>query len=72
MRTSVLLEKRSGFTYEFFHGPARTSGLAETHPGGSTDSDMKGVVQDITYGDLWSKKSAQRKHGACAPRAFAP
>ena len=64
MRTSVLLEKtHQGFTYEFFHGPARTSGLAETHPGGNTDSDMKGVVKDITYGDLWSKKNAERKHG---------
>lgn len=58
-----LLEKKDGFTYEYFHGPARTSGLAETHPSGSEDSDMKGVVKNITYGELWSNKSVKRTHG---------
>ena len=66
MRASTLLEKKSGFTYEFFHGPAapaRTQGLANA---GSEDHDMAGVVKDITYGDLWSKKPAQKHHGVLA------
>mmetsp|Transcript_107 Transcript_107/g.210 ORF Transcript_107/g.210 Transcript_107/m.210 type:complete len:85 (-) Transcript_107:408-662(-) len=54
---SCLLEKKNGFTYEYFHGPGvRTQGLAEQE-----DSDMKGVVKSITYGDLWSDKKKGAK-----------
>ena len=60
---TCLLEKKHGFTYEYFHGPARSQGLAEVHPGGSEDSDMSGVVKNITYGELWSNKSAKKTHG---------
>ena len=65
MRTSALLEKKRGFTYEFFHGPVRSQGLAQTAAGSSEDRDMAGVVKDITYGDLWSKdlKGAKKHHG---------
>jgi hypothetical protein len=65
---TCLLDKKAGFTYEYFHGPARSQGLAETHPGGSEDSDMSGVVKNITYGDLWSNKNAKKAHGEPAVR----
>mmetsp|Transcript_39402 Transcript_39402/g.78981 ORF Transcript_39402/g.78981 Transcript_39402/m.78981 type:complete len:87 (+) Transcript_39402:57-317(+) len=60
---SCLLEKKGGFTYEYFHGPALapTQGLAQQE-----DSDMKGVVKSITYGDLWAdhkKKDAKGVNG---------
>mmetsp|Transcript_87022 Transcript_87022/g.127268 ORF Transcript_87022/g.127268 Transcript_87022/m.127268 type:complete len:80 (-) Transcript_87022:412-651(-) len=63
MQLTSLLEQKKGFTYECFHGPARTSGLAESHPAGSEDDDMSGVIKNITYGDLWSQKSAHKHHG---------
>ena len=65
---TCLLDKKAGFTYEYFHGPARSQGLAETHPGGSEDSDMSGVVKNITYGELWSNKNAKKAHGEPAAR----
>jgi hypothetical protein len=38
--------------------PAREQGLAQSNH----DKDMAGVVQEITYGDLWgSKHSAHKK-----------
>jgi len=58
---SLLQEKKGGFTYGYFHGPAQTQGLADVS--GNEDDDMKGVVKNITYGDLWSKKNAKHEHG---------
>ena len=58
---SLLQEKKGGFTYGYFHGPAQTQGLADVS--GNEDDDMKGVVKNITYGDLWSKKNAEHEHG---------
>ena len=48
MQLTSLLEQKKGFTYECFHGPARTSGLAESHPAGSEDDDMSGVCMRET------------------------
>jgi hypothetical protein len=68
---TCLLEKKHGFTYEYFHGPARSQGLAEVHPGGSEDSDMSGVVKNITYGELWSNKNVKKAHGESTPSTLA-
>ena len=59
---TCLLQKKAGFTYEYFHGPARSQGLAEK-PSGSEDQDMAGVVKNITYGELWSNKNSVKAHG---------
>ena len=67
MRGSCLLQKKTGFTYEYFHGPS-VDGGAHTTSLADQDSDMNGVVSNITYGDLWAgakdaKKGAKEMHG---------